>query len=203
VTALPNRDRRAERREATRRDILDAAWSVARRDGLTAITLREVGELVGMRAPSLYSHFESKNAIYDAMFADSWRQLARAFDPVTYPENPREALVVQAEVFFDFATDDLARHQLMNQRSIPDFDPSAEAYEPSVDAYERLRQFMRGLGVRRQADLDLWTALISGAVNQQHANEPDGKRWRRQLPRLVDMFADEVGVPGPKLRGKR
>ena len=55
MTALPNRDRRAERREATRREILDAAWEIARRDGLSAVTLREVGERVGMRAPSLYS----------------------------------------------------------------------------------------------------------------------------------------------------
>ena len=26
-----------------------------------------------MRAPSLYTHFESKNAIYDAMFGQAWR----------------------------------------------------------------------------------------------------------------------------------
>ena len=30
---------------------------------------------VGMRAPSLYSYFDSKHAIYDAMFGDSYRQL--------------------------------------------------------------------------------------------------------------------------------
>ena len=27
-----------------------------------------------MRAPSLYTHFPSKHAIYDAMFADAWTQ---------------------------------------------------------------------------------------------------------------------------------
>jgi Bacterial regulatory proteins, tetR family len=30
-------------------------------------TLRALAERVGMRGPSLYTHFESKNAIYDAM----------------------------------------------------------------------------------------------------------------------------------------
>ncbi len=203
MTALPNRDRRAERREATRREILDAAWLVARRDGLVNITLREVGELVGMRAPSLYSHFESKNAIYDAMFAESWRASIQAFETKTFPEAPRAALLVEAETFFDYATDDLARHQLMNVRTIPDFTPSEAAYAEAVSAYERLRESMLAKGVRRQADLDLWTALLSGVVNQQHANDPGGKRWRRQLPRLVDMFADEVDIPGPKLRRTR
>jgi AcrR family transcriptional regulator len=201
MTALPNRDRRAERREATRREILDAAWVIARRDGINAVTLREVGELVGMRAPSLYSHFASKNAIYDAMFAESWREVQRTFDErEVWPAAPREALLAQAEVWFDFATADLARHQLMNQRALPDFEPSAEAYAESVANYERLSTSMHEMGVRKQADLDLWTALLAGAVNQQLANDLYGKRWRRQLPRLVDMFCDEVGIPGPPLR---
>lgn len=79
MTALPNRDRRAERKEATRQEILEAAWVIARRDGLTAITLREIGQRVGMQPPSLYSHFSSKNAIYDAMFAASWSELMDTF----------------------------------------------------------------------------------------------------------------------------
>jgi AcrR family transcriptional regulator len=203
VTALPNRDRRAERREATRREILDAAWEIAGRDGLSAVTLREVGELVGMRAPSLYSHFDSKNAIYDAMFAESWIELTQLFDSAEFPDSPREALLMEAEGFFDFATANLARDHLMNQRTIPDFEPSEDAYAASLASYERLRQSMRAKGVRRQVDLDLWTAMLAGLVNQQHANDPGGKRWRRQLPRLVDMFCDEVGVPGPRLRGTR
>jgi AcrR family transcriptional regulator len=200
---MPNRDRRAERREATRREIIDAAWEIARRDGLAAITLREVGELVGMRAPSLYSHFESKNAIYDAMFAESWRALNEAFDAATWPVAPRAALLAQAEVYFDFATADLARNQLMNQRVIHDFQPSAAAYAEAVVCYERLADSMRAKGVRKQLDLDLWTALLAGVINQQEANDPGGARWRRQLPRLVDMFADEAGIPGPSLRRRK
>jgi AcrR family transcriptional regulator len=45
------------------------AWQLARERGLSQLTLRDIAHQVGMRAPSLYSHFESKNAIYDAMFA--------------------------------------------------------------------------------------------------------------------------------------
>ena len=75
-----NRDRIAERREATRREILDVAWQLARERGLSQLTLRDIAHRVGMRAPSLYSHFESKNAIYDAMFASAWIELAAVFD---------------------------------------------------------------------------------------------------------------------------
>ena len=204
VTALPNRDRRAERREATRREILDTAWEIARRDGLAAVTLREVAERIGMRSPSLYSHFESKNAIYDAMFGEAWSELSAVFEALGPRRgNARRAQLEEAEAFFDFATADLARYQLMNQRTIPAFAPSAEAYQASVAVYERMRAVMRTRGVRSQADLDLWTATLGGFVDQQLANDPGGTRWRRQLPRLVDMYCDEVGVPGPRVRRTR
>jgi AcrR family transcriptional regulator len=200
MTALPNRDRRAERREATRREILDAAWEIARRDGITAVTLREIADRIGMRPPSLYSHFDSKNAVYDAMFAESWQQVIDEMSALDYPEQPRAKLLAEAEAYFDFATSDLARNLLMNQRIIHDFEPSEAAYAVAVDAYERMKAFLRDAGVRRESDLDLWTALLAGVISQQNANDLGGKRWRRQLPRLIDMFCDEVGVPGPSLR---
>lgn len=204
MTALPNRDRRAERRAATRREILDAAWEIARRDGLAAITLREVAARIGMRSPSLYSHVDSKNAIYDAMFGEAWAELGAAFDALgPPPPSARKALLEKAQTFFDFAVSDLARYLLMNQRTIPDFTPSEQAYAASVAVYDRMRAVLRAQGVRSQADLDLWTALVGGFVDQQLANDPDGNRWRRQLPRVVDMYCDEVGIAGPRLRSRR
>jgi AcrR family transcriptional regulator len=200
---MPNRDRRAERREATRREILDLAWELAHRDGIAQLTLREVAMRMGMRPPSLYSHFDSKNAIYDAMFAESWQQVLDGFVALEHPEDPRRSLRLAFEYWFDFSTADLARYQLMNRSVIPGFAPSEDAYAPSLAAYEWMRAKMRAIGVRTQADLDLWTALTTGLIDQQLANDPGGTRWRRQIPRLVDMYADEVGIPGPRLRRKR
>src|SRR5688500_6086422 len=116
MSALPNRDRQAERREATRREIVDAAWEIARRDGLSAVTLRAVATIVGMRSPSLYSHFESKNAIYDAMFGEAWEEFRRSAVEMTLPTAPRRRLLRISEHFFDFAAADLARFQLLNVR---------------------------------------------------------------------------------------
>jgi len=173
MSALPNRDRRAERREATRREILDAAWEIARQEGLSAVTLREVAGRIGMRSPSLYSHFDSKNAIYDAMFAQAWADLSDVFDAVPAPTAAgRSVLLAVAATFFDFAVADLARYQLMNQRTIPGFRPSEEAYAASIAVYERMRVLLAECGVRAQADLDLWTAIVGGLVDQQLPNDP-------------------------------
>lgn len=205
MVALPNRDRCSERREATRREILDCAWQIARADGLAAVTLRGVADLMGMRAPSLYSHVASKNAIYDAMFGQAWHEwsAALAAAALTAPAEPRRALLAAARLFVDFAAGDPVRCQLMSQPAIPNFIPSAEAYAASLEAYAQMADALRGFGVTAPADIDLWTALITGFTNQQLANDPGGERWRGQLPRLVDMYCDEVGIAGPALRSSR
>ena len=41
----------------------------------------------------------------------------------------------------------------------------------------------------------MYTALISGLISQQLANEPGGRRWRRLIPRVMTMFADDIGLP--------
>jgi AcrR family transcriptional regulator len=202
MIGTPINDRKAKRREATRREIIDAAWAVARQHGLAALTLREVAARVGMRAPSLYSHFDSKNAIYDAMFGQAWHaflDLVDATDP-DLPGEPRARLKAVARQFFDFAVADVPRYQLMTQQVIAGFTPSAEAYAPAVQVIERLRQTLAQAGARDDQAMDLFTALISGLVSQQLANEPGGQRWRRLIGRAIDMYADELNLPAPAPR---
>ena len=193
----PKRDRVAERREATRREILDAAWAIVDESGLTSLTLRDVAERVGMRAPSLYTHFESKNAIYDAMYAEAWsdyevEQLALG---ERLPTGARAAISAYTRHFFDYAVADLPRHQLMNQRILPGFEPSAESYQPAVRVLERARQQWRALGVESDDDIDLWVAFIAGLINQHHANDPGGTRYADLFDRAFAMWADAVGLP--------
>ena len=148
-----------------------------------------------MRAPSLYSHFPSKNAIYDAMFADAWTQYLALDAAIDRDLNAREYLRASAKSFFEFAVADLARHQLMNQRTIPGFEPSPDAYAPAVQALEQFRADLLRFGVTKDEDIDLCTSLIGGLIDQQLANDPGGNRWGRLVDRAVDMLADNLGLP--------
>jgi AcrR family transcriptional regulator len=150
-----------------------------------------------LRAPSLYTHFESKNAIYDAMFGQAWsdfEQVALA-ELAPLSNAPLAALRRAARVFFDFAVAIPARHQLMNQRTIPGFEPSPESYAPAVRVLELGNQLFRDLGLNDPSDSDIWTAMIDGMINQQLANDPGGTRWSALLDRAMDIWADGVGIP--------
>ena len=160
------------------------------------MTLREVAHRVGIKPPSLYSHFDSKNAIYDAMFGEAWTQFLEYDRAQSLPDSPRAALRTMARTYFDFATADLARHQLMSTRIIPGFTPSEASYAPAVTALEDSEKALSALRVDLSAgDVDLFTALVAGLVDQQWANDPGGSRWANLLDRAIDMFADNLGLP--------
>jgi len=198
MLAVPIRDRAAERRAATREEILGAAWTLARERGLTDWTLRDVGDRVGMRAPSLYSHFSSKLAIYDAMFGQAWseyEQLVRATIASEGPAgSPRQLMKARSHLFFDFAVADLARYQLMNQRSVTGFIPSEESFAPSQRVVQLGIDLLAAMGVTDRGDVEIWFAVLGGLVDQQLANDPGGHSRRDLLDRAVDMWADSVGL---------
>jgi AcrR family transcriptional regulator len=200
VLGETTRDRRAERREATIQEILDAAWGIVRDEGLAALNLRELARRVGMQPPSLYVYFDSKNAIYDAMFAEGYHQLADAMAAYETTGDLRGDLRAIARTMVEFSAEDPARAQLMFLRVIPGFEPSPESYAVSVARYEDMRAQMASYGITEQADLDLWTALTSGLANQQSANDPGGDRWIRLIDDAVDMYIAQVA---PKRKGKK
>ena len=59
------------RQEDTRQRILDSALELFSARGYDAVSVGEIAEAVGIRASSLYNHFPGKQAIFDAIVAES------------------------------------------------------------------------------------------------------------------------------------
>ena len=186
--ATDGRNRRSERREATKAEILDAAWAIVRADGLAALSLRDLARKVGMQAPSLYQYFNSKNAIYDAMFAQGNRVLVERVAQMPETSDPETDLHRVARIFVEFAVEDPARYQLLFQRTIPGFEPSPESYGLAVALLQRGAERLAQAGVRHPQALDLFTAVVAGLAAQQVANEPGGNRWVALVDDAVDMY---------------
>jgi AcrR family transcriptional regulator len=190
------RDRRRERHEATKQEILGAAWSMVRADGLAALSLRALAHAVDMEPQSLYTYFASKNALYDRMFADGNLELARRFADAEIPDDGRAAMRAVAGIFVEFSTEDQARYQLLFLRTIPGFQPSPGSYAIAVEVLANIRRILARAGIRDEADFDLCTAIIAGLAGQQLANDPGGDRYTRLIDSAVTMFADHVLGPG-------
>jgi AcrR family transcriptional regulator len=182
----------AERREARTSEIVAAAWELSRVHGIGGLSLHALAREVGMRQPSLYVYFDSKHALYDAMFADGNRQLLERLDALDLPDDPPTAVKTFMRAFVEFAVEDRERGSLMFYRPIPGFEPSAASYEVAETALGRAVTVLTAAGVDSPDDIDCFIAMVAGLVAAQVANDPDGDRWTRHLDRLTDLYLDDA-----------
>ena len=181
-------DRRAVRRAATRDEILQAAWALARAEGLAALSMRDLAAAVGMRVPSLYQYFDSKLAIYDAMFGQGMTEALadrggwdrRAGRPrCAAGEWPGTRRVHRPVI--------PSRNQLLFQRTIPGFEPSPDSYAPAVALSTRVQSLFVDLGYLRARS---GHGPVDGADRRPvqpaaRRTTPEARRWIRLFDRVV------------------
>lgn len=200
---LPELDRRSRRRRDTIEEILNVSLELMESDGVAALSLSAVARRVGMQPPSLYQYFDSKMAIYDALFQRGSQAVLDAHRAAVakHPEaDPLQALRIGTEAFARWCVAHPIYCQLLFWRTVPGFEPSPEAYAPSVESLQDLRDALRvaveaGLlspGAASEEGLTLHSALVAGLLSQQLANEPDASfedgRFIRLLPTVLDLF---------------
>ncbi len=194
--AFGTSDVRTRKRERTRAEILAAAWELVRRDGVAALSLRDLAARVGMRAPSLYTYFPSKNALFDAMYAEGMRHFAEQIRRGPPGRTAQETLRNRARTFVRVALEDPFRYQLLFQRPIPGFVPSPESLAIGLTSLASTREIAEAAGLRGQRALDLFMATTHGIAGMQIANEPGGDRWARLVDEAVDILVAQHAPAG-------
>ncbi|WP_410643481.1 TetR/AcrR family transcriptional regulator [Amycolatopsis sp. lyj-346] len=92
--------------------IVDAARALIDEGGSAALTMRALGERLGIRAPSLYKHFPDKGAVEAQVIAFAMRELATALSRAgSLPE--------LAATYRAYALAHPHRYRLMNSGPLP------------------------------------------------------------------------------------
>jgi AcrR family transcriptional regulator len=104
-SATPSKDahRKSRKGELTSERILDAAEKLFAERGYAGTSLRDVATAVGIRIPSLYNHFESKEALYAAVLERGMKPVLRALSDYAVPgrdggEDPRKLVATMMSV---------------------------------------------------------------------------------------------------------
>jgi AcrR family transcriptional regulator len=213
VSAEPiSLDRRQRRRLETIEEVLDIAADIMGEHGVAGLSVGEIARRMGIRPPSLYVYFPSKNALYDALFARGAQEIL----DVVVAERTRHAgsratleqqLLESSRAFVGWCVAHPAYTSLLFWRPVPGFTPTPEAYAPAVRMMELTTEWVAELKARGllRADADVghvvrdWTVLTSGVISQQLANAPDedpgGGSFTEALPDLIAMYAAHYGAP--------
>jgi AcrR family transcriptional regulator len=138
-TVSQRKTRRGRAGVAPRDRILEGAVDLLARYGLDAVTMRQLGEHVGLDNSSLYRHFRSKAELVDAALDRVAGELLASVGPAIDLARPltleafEDACATAALYFFDHpAAARLMLHWILSMGAQgPGFDASAPAGDPS------------------------------------------------------------------------
>lgn len=203
---LTRAERRRRYRQAIVEDILTIAREMMQRDGVAALSFNAIARRLGMKPPSLYTYFDSKNAIYDELFRRGFVAFGRAMDQRPKQGGSlRENLTSAMETYLRFAQENPDLYQLMFQRPVPEFVPSEQSMAVSLANLEKARQQFAGMlengelaiNMPLEEARDLYIALQHGLTELHLANNPElpvGEgRFGKLIPRAVQLILDAWG----------
>jgi AcrR family transcriptional regulator len=192
----PREHRRAREIERTRQDILEAAARVFARGGFHAATMQGIAREAGFTAASLYTYFESKDAIFDGLREDMRGRVLATFEaPAPAGLSFAQSLELLLQRQLALVAERLDALRVFFER------PPELAEERSMHAavIDRLTHFLADAG-RRELRLPPHDAalvlmgLVHGRVIAWVAGEeqPDSARL---AARVIDVFLHGVARP--------
>jgi AcrR family transcriptional regulator len=109
------KERREREKQELKQSILDAAREIASEDGWQSVTIRRVAEMIEYSPPTIYEHFESKDAILVELVGEGFNilfgRLRAAFDATN---DPNQRMIKLALAYCDFAWDHQELYQVMH-----------------------------------------------------------------------------------------
>ena len=192
--------------EATRQSIVEAAARVFRRDGYSGARLSDIAGEIGMKAGSLYYHFDSREALVEAVMEmgtkrtheavmERLRALPEDADHLTRLEAAIETHLVMVLVQEDIAS---ATTKLISQVP-PQIRDKLLAGQRAYGALWRslLVAARKGGAIRADVDLSVVRMSIMGALNWAADWYKPGRLTPREIARDITTMV-LGGLAGPQ-----
>jgi AcrR family transcriptional regulator len=112
---MGTKERRDRQRQELRQSILAASRGIAAREGWQAVSIRRVAEQIEYSPPTIYEHFDSKEALLVELMREGFRLLlerVRAGDSATAA--PEARIMGVALAYWEFAWDYPELYQVMH-----------------------------------------------------------------------------------------
>ncbi len=141
--ASPYEQARDAGRQALRDAVLQAAGDLLALEGAGALTMRRIADHLGSSTTVLYTVFDGKNGLLDAMIREGHEQLRDRVEAIPESQPPFERLAASARAFRAQALADPARYQLMFGNAVPGYQESQIARKARKSSFDALTTLVR------------------------------------------------------------
>ena len=204
---------RSTAQEEKRRLLLAAAVRVFARKGFHTCRVGDIAEEAGVAHGLLYHYFDSKDAVLETIFRETWADLLRALRDIELSGNPaREQLRhVAATVLRTWRHDpDLVRVLVREVARGPQLQREVEEIAEAFAALERIVEQGQERGeLRRDLDARLASVIFYGALEeiltgwvlgQLADGDEDVGRAEQTVVDVLSSGLVATGTPAPALR---
>ncbi|MCH2191049.1 MAG: TetR/AcrR family transcriptional regulator [Gammaproteobacteria bacterium] len=177
--------RPTKRTEASREKILAAASELFLNGGVSALSVRAIAKHAGLSTIGIYSHFNGKQGVLDALYIEGFNKVYKAMDlgdaPLTY-----DNVVKSCKNYLQMAYQHEAHYRLIFGESDTSYEPSAEAREAGDRAFKKLVHnsscyiATNNLQLDKlKASLDLWAVMHGYVSISHHARANEKLPWAK------------------------
>ncbi|MFK8050368.1 MAG: TetR/AcrR family transcriptional regulator [Halioglobus sp.] len=181
--------------------ILEAASVLFLAGGAGALSVRAIAKAAGVSTIGIYSHFEGKQGILDALYIEGFERVDEAMSVAADDLTPKELVMRAAGNYLDLAESNRAHYRLIFGESDASYEPSAAGKAAGIAAFGKLMEGIAGLlpsdatlQAKQTAALQVWS-LMHGAVSLRHhavADLVDMKSWRADSLHAVMILIEGI-----------
>lgn len=182
-------------------NILKAASELFMQGGTAALSVRGIAARAGISTIGIYSHFQGKQGILDALYIEGFTAVIDALAVDELSADPRERVLLAARRYLETAQTYEPHYGLIFGKLDDSYQPSEAARLVGLRGFERLTELVAGMlpsdasaAQQRTQALQIW-ALIHGFVGlKNHAvgELVDMRCWKERALDAVEILIDAI-----------
>ena len=176
-----NRRSQAERRESTRRRLLDAASRVFASKGYREATVLDIVTEAGVSTGALYNHFPGKREVFLAVFDERFTDWSASYNAAVAPSDDADAALSNAAHHYEA----LLRERPVDAQLLIEFWSAAmrdESLRPAfIERHAQIRDAMAALIERMQTNLGITLSAPAASLGAIVTALADGLAIQRLI----------------------
>ena len=196
TAATGSNGRTSANRPSNKDKILKAASALLKEQGVAALSVRAIAAAAGLSTIGIYSHFQGKQGILDALYIHGFERVRDAMVSANAIADPHAAVMDGVRRYLQVSLAHEGEYRLIFGERDSSYEPSdearaaaLEAFQSLVDEVSRLLPATASNTDKRRAAIQIW-ARLHGYVSLRHHtidNLISGREWRSMV--MADMKA--------------